>query len=211
MRLGGTVADPPDPFDAEPVVLDEGTLLYRTHGEGRRVTEFNPGIGAPTRFAFFGDPPVPVLYAAETEEAAVAETLLHDVPLGGGILSFDDYRKRIMGRFAVRRTLRLARLHGLGLRRLEVDNTDVIDVHGPGVYERTVAWAEAAHDAGFDGVEWMSTRCNSDRAQVFFGDRVDADDLAQDVTFARVFGIESGFNWLVDICAPLRVDVMPPT
>lgn len=45
-------------------------------------------------------------------------------------------------------------------------------------YDRTVLWAQAAHEAGFDGVEYMSRQCNSDRAYVFFGDRAnDAFDL----------------------------------
>lgn len=201
---------PPKPFNAADADIKAGDLLYRVHGNRRAVSDFNPGGGNPTRFAFFGAPPVPVLYTATTEEAAVAESLLHDVPLAGGVMSYDGYADRLMGRVEVTRDLRLASLHGLGLRRLNIVDTDVIDVHGPGVYAQTLAWAEAAHVAGFDGLEWMSSRCNDSRAQIFFGDRVLGGDLVQDPAFARVFATSAGFDWLVDMCAPLRVDVMPP-
>ncbi|WP_179577397.1 RES domain-containing protein [Leifsonia psychrotolerans] len=57
-----------------------GHELYRVHSRQRAGNAFNPGSGKPTRFAFFGDPTVPVLYAADTEAAAVCESLLHDLP-----------------------------------------------------------------------------------------------------------------------------------
>ncbi|HZJ04912.1 MAG TPA: RES domain-containing protein [Nocardioidaceae bacterium] len=182
----------------------------RVHSNTRHVTDSNPGIGKPTRFAFFGSPSIPVLYAAETEEAAVAESLLHDVPLSGRPLPARDYRDHVLGRFEVLRDLRLAMLHGLGLRRLNITNTDVIDVHGAGVYRETVAWAAAAHSAGSDGVEWMSTKCNNSPAQVLFGDRVLATDLLLDPAYGRVFLLPEHFNWLVDMCVPLRIEVLPP-
>jgi hypothetical protein len=56
--------------------LPKGHRLYRVFTNTRPPTEFNPGIGAATRFGFFGKPVVPIMYAADTEEAAVAESLL---------------------------------------------------------------------------------------------------------------------------------------
>ena len=49
-----------------------GVKLYRVHRNTRAATEFNPGVGAPTRFGFFGDPVVPILSAAATEDAGSA-------------------------------------------------------------------------------------------------------------------------------------------
>lgn len=82
------IPEPPDPFRPRTATLGTGTQLYRcyTAEEGRTATTFNPGFGSPTRFGFFGNPLVPVLYAAASEQAAVAETLLHDVPVIGGRL-----------------------------------------------------------------------------------------------------------------------------
>ncbi len=72
---------PPTPFKPEIETLSAGHLLYRVFTNSRPPTEFNPGIGAPTRFGFFGKPVVPLMYAADTEEAAIAETLLHDADI----------------------------------------------------------------------------------------------------------------------------------
>lgn len=197
---------PPSPFDPEIEELPTGTALYRVYSNSRRATDFNAGIGAPTRFGFFGDPTVPVMYAAATEVTAVCESLLHDVPVEGGLLIYDDYRSKVMGRLTTTRPLRLARLHGTGLRRVHAAADD-ISVPGASAYAETVRWAEAAHDAGLDGLVWMSNRCNDTRSYVFFGDRCSA-ALEHDTTFGRIFATGLDQFWLIDICAPLHVEVL---
>lgn len=107
-----TVPSPPDPFDAEAEVLVVGARLYRVATTSRPATAFNPGYGTRTRFAFFGTPPVPVLYAAESPTAALAESLLHDVPPSGGFLTADVYSRAVMVRLEVTAPLRLAKLRG---------------------------------------------------------------------------------------------------
>jgi hypothetical protein len=72
------VKGPPDPFKPAIETLPKGHRLYRVFTNTRPPTEFNPGVGAATRFGFFGKPVVPIMYAADTEEAAIAETLLHE-------------------------------------------------------------------------------------------------------------------------------------
>ena len=151
---------------------------------------------------------VPVLYAADTEQGALAESLLHDVPTTGGRLTYDAYADSVMGRLAVRRALRLASLRGLGLRRLGVSARELTDTEAS-EYPRTVAWAAAAHTAGFDGLAWTSRLCNDTRAVVLFGDRC-GDAISQDPTYGRLFESGPGLDWLIDTCAPLHVDVLPP-
>ncbi|WP_165782300.1 RES family NAD+ phosphorylase [Mycolicibacterium brumae] len=199
---------PPIPFNPQSATLDAGTHLYRvfTAAEGRTATTFNPGFGSATRFAFFGDPVVPVLYAAATQEAAIAETLLHDIPVSGGVLPYDAYGRTVMARLRLTRPVRVGVLHGLGLRRLKVSDTE-LTAGGADTYPDTVAWARAAHDAGFDGLVWMSRLCDDARAYVFFGDRCDG-AVVQDATFARLFATGSDQLWLIDLCAPLHVDVL---
>ena len=68
-------------------------------------------------------------------------------------------------------------------------------------------WMAAAHEAGLDGAVWMSHRCNTDRAYVLFGDRVDTADLVVDSSYARAFALEPDLAWLTDLCVPLHVDV----
>jgi hypothetical protein len=199
---------PPKRFNPKIATLDVGTQLYRvfTAAEGRTATTFNPGYGAPTRFAFFGTPVVPVLYAAATEEAAVAETLLHDIPVSGGILPYDKYARTVMARLEVARPVRVGILHGLGLRKLKV-TAEALTASGAETYPETVKWAQAAHDAEFDGLVWMSRLCNDAKAYVFFGDRCD-DAFIQDSTFGRLFATGADQLWLIDLCAPLHVDVL---
>lgn len=203
------IPDPPEPFDPEVHTLDPGTLLYRVGSTERPIASFNPGEGGPTRFAFFGEPPIPVLYAAGTETAALAETLLHDIPVSGGNLLWDDYSRAVMGRLRIARPLRVANFRGLGLRRLGVRADQLIDTPAS-TYSRTVRWAQAAHIAGLDGAIWTSRLSNDASAIVLFGDRA-ADAVSQDETFARLFTSGPGLDWLIDICAPLRVNVLPPS
>lgn len=151
---------------------------------------------------------MPVLYAADTAQAALAESLLHDIPVSGGYLTWDDYSQVVMGRLRLTRDLRLACLRGLGLRKLGVQASQVTDTDAT-EYPRTVAWAQSAHDAGYDGVAWTSRLCNDSRAVVLFGDRA-ADAVDLDPTFGRYFDAGPGLDWLIITCAPLRVDVLPP-
>jgi hypothetical protein len=199
---------PPNPFNPQTATLDVGTQLYRvfTAAGGRSATTFNPGFGAPTRFAFFGTPVIPVLYAAATEEAAVAETLLHDIPVSGGILPYDKYARTVMARLQVARPVRVGILYGPGLRQLKV-TADDLTASGAETYPETVKWAQAAHDAKFDGLVWMSRLCNDAQAYVFFADRCD-DAFIQDSTFGRLFATGADQLWLIDLCAPLHVDVL---
>jgi hypothetical protein len=202
------VNGPKGRFEPLSYPLPAGQELYRVFGNrsGRTVTAFNPGVGGPTRFAFFGDPVVPVLYAAQTQEAAVCETLLHDIPMDGGMLTPDDYEDKVMGAARTTRELSLASFMGTGLRALKVDASDITATKADR-YKETVAWAEAAHAAGFDGAVWMSSRCNTDRAYILFGDRVAGSDLEVDVSFGRAFGLEPDRGWLSDFCAPLHIDI----
>lgn len=200
------VPNPPQPFDPDVVTLPAGETLFRVHSMNRAGHKFNPGMGAPTRFAFFGDPVVPALYAAATEQAAIAESLLRDVPLTGGQLMPFAYRDKRMSQLRTNRDLRLASFLGLGLRRLGV-TADQVTTTAAAHYDRTVLWAQAAHEAGFDGLVYMSRQCNSDRAHVFFGDRAnDAFDL--DPLYRWDFGDPlDGLPKLITFCNALGVEV----
>jgi RES domain len=200
------VARPPHPFDPATATLPAGHPLYRVLSATRTATDFNPGHGGRTRFGFFGKPVVPILYAAESEDAAIAETLLHDIPATGGLLPHDQYATKVLVRLEVTRPVRVGVLHGTGLRRLKVTAAELTAGPASG-YDSTVRWAAAAHDAGLDGLVWMSRQCNDTKAYVFFGDRC-ADAFAQDPSHARIFASPADQIWLIDRCAPLHVDVL---
>lgn len=205
------VREPPTPFKPQTEALAAGQQLFRVYSN--RVpspVSFNPGFGNGGRFHFFGDPYIPVLYAAETQIAAVCETILHEVPKVGGVVEYEDYRTSVMAEIEPVRELKLASFLGTGLRTLgigAINLTDTTSYH----YPRTVAWAEAAHAAGFDGVAWMSGRENSSKAYMFFGDRVSENDLeVRPAGVSRIFSSGADFDWLVDQCAVMNINVMPP-
>jgi RES domain len=200
------VRRPPDPFDPATATLPSGHLLYRVLSATRTATDFNPGFGSPTRFGFFGKPVVPIMYAADTEDAAIAETLLHDIPAEGGLLPYDQYATKVLVRLKVTQSLRVGVLHGTGLRRLKVTAAELTSSPASS-YATTVRWAEATHDAGLDGLVWMSRQCNDTKAYVFFGDRC-AQAFTQDPSHARIFASPADQIWLIDRCAPLHVDVL---
>ena len=197
---------PPDPFDPATAILPEGHLLYRVLSATRTATDFNPGCGSRTRFGFFGKPVVPIMYAADTEDAAIAETLLHDIPVEGGLLPYDQYATKVLVRLKLTQRLHVGVLHGTGLRRLKVTAAELTSSPASS-YATTVRWAEAAHKAGLDGLVWMSRQCNDTKAYVFFGDRC-AEAFAQDPSHARIFASPADQIWLIDRCAPLHVDVL---
>lgn len=173
---------------------------------GAHLNQFNPGYGPPTRFAFFGDPPIPILYCAESESSALCETLLRDIPYEGGEVLPSEYQRLVMGRLVVQRDLKLASFRGTGLRALGVEPGDITETDDDR-YSETVLWAEAAHGAGYDGIVWTSRRCNSDAAYMFFGDRVSEADLAIDSGFSSIFAMADDIFWLADYCAPLNIEV----
>lgn len=203
---------PPDPdeFDPASETLPAGTGPFRVHSNRFRPTEFNPGVGTGGRFSFFGDPPTPVLYAAETTDAARSETLLHDVPLRGGILHPGMYLHQLESRITITRDLALVSFLGLGLRRLGVP-AEGLTATSASHYPFTRQWAQAAHHTGADGIVWMSKRCNSDRAYMLFGDRVvDGTDVVQDPGYGLIFASTPGLNDLIDFCNSVKVRLMLP-
>ncbi len=199
---------PKGDFKPLSIAFSAGSSLYRVYSNrsGRLSNGFNPGQGSSTRFAFLGNPTVPVLYAAATEEAAVSETLLHDVPISGGALRADDYLDKVMARLIVKRELRLVSFMGLGLRALGVRAVD-LTMTDASRYAETVEWAAAAHQDGFDGIVWMSRQQNTEQAFMLFGDRVDPEELEIDPGFARAFALPDDVDWLARMCIPLNVAV----
>lgn len=200
---------PPHPFAPEIVEIRADEKFFRVHPSRYRPVQFNPGFGAGGRFHFFGHPRVPVLYMATTREAAVAETLLHDLPVGkASVLQRRVYEDMVMSGIRVQRTLQIALFHGFGLRRLGVQATQLTDTP-TSRYPMTRLWSEAAHRLGLDGVVWMSRQLNSDQAYVLFGDRVAESELEVVPGSGLVFAGGPGFEWLVNTCVPLHVDVTP--
>ncbi|WP_226773789.1 RES family NAD+ phosphorylase, partial [Arthrobacter sp. ES1] len=200
--------DPPVPFRPRTIVMHRKTRMYRLHDNRFRTPEFNPGPKGPGRFHFFGTPNVPALYTAATEAGAVAETLLRNIPVSGGAIAYEDYESKVMAALEIKREVRLASFLGTDLRALKVAPEQLTTTPLDN-YPQTRKWAEAAHSAGFDGIAWMSRQDNSDRAYMFFGDRVTEDDFTVVPGSGRIFALEPDRDWLADLCTPMHIEVLP--
>lgn len=183
--------------------------VFNTSRQANSAITFNPGFGSNSRFAFFpsgNGQKVPVLYAAQTENSAVAESLLHYIPASGGLLYPRDYQTKALGHFTVNRKLTVAGFRGLGLRQLGITAKQLTDT--PAVdYHRTVRWAGAAHKTGFDGVIWTSSKCNNLYAIMLFGDRATANDLSV-LPGGRSFMDPANVDWLTGLCGELNIQVL---
>jgi hypothetical protein len=179
------IRKPDNPLTApNTVILKMGAVLERVHNRKFKANSFNPCLGNPTRFAPIKDKNghcVPSLYAGETFEAAVFETIFHDVPAKAK-------RKRVpkkkveetaQGRLETKRDLTLVSLREPDLKRWRIKRAQLIAT-SPKVYLQTAAWAEAIHHQfpNVDGLEWTSNQCDPATAYLFFGDRVQASDFS---------------------------------
>ncbi len=129
-----------------------------------------------------------MLYAAKSLEAAICESLLHEVPAKGGAIFHADYSTAELGRFTSSKKLNLAQFMGNGLRRLGLDHRQIVSTNAAH-YDVTVQWTQEAHRADFDGMIWMSHRRNTDAAVILFGDRVTESELKVDTGY----GIRKNF------------------
>lgn len=199
--LGTTVEPPTERIAA-------GATLYRVHPARYPAEAFHPGSGAAkplARFSFFGQPAiVPALYAADSVEAAIGETLLRDVPLAGGSLPLENVDYRVLSQVTTTRELTLLRLHGDGFRRIGVA-ADQLTTTSPRRYHQTVPWGGAAYRAGLDGVAWMSRHHDSSGAYVLYRPGDVAAHPAG--TVLHDFTTPDGLDWLTRQLAPVNVDI----
>jgi len=176
-------------FTPAVIVLPCGSVVHRVFGNLHGPAEFNPGFGESSHFSFFGDPVVPVLYAAEDIEGAVSEGVLHHLPPTGGVLFPARYEDRIAAGLATNRELSLAIFQGF-----------------PSEHADTAAWARVVWELGLDGCAWQSPRHVTSRAYVFFDRAADAFTVAPEVA-PRVFANGPDLDWLIDFCAYHRIEV----
>ncbi len=179
-----TLPRPSVPFPAiQPYRLAVGTELHRIHKSELRAAQFNPGLGAPTRFAPFTDAAgamVPSLYGGMTRESAAFESIFHDIEPSAAFktVRLDTVTSRSVSRVSVARDLRLAPLFAPDLKAWSIARTDLIETP-KNTYDQTVLWAQAIHaaDPTIEGLIWTSRQCDPICCVALFGDRVRESDL----------------------------------
>jgi RES domain len=172
------IPTPPDPSALNPLIHEwkAGRAIVRCHDSAFGATEFNrtasEGRFRPVRSK---GRIVGTVYGAQDDAGAIAESVFRPVPVGTAV--------RLVGRgrlvpimistLAINRTLRLASLHGNGLRRIGASHAQLIDSEAD-QYPALAAWGQALHDcpATPDGVVWRSRHFDDSYAFLLFGDRV---------------------------------------
>jgi hypothetical protein len=196
---------PDDPGALDPlfVRMTSGSRLFRVHGGDLAAGELNPGVGLGGRFHFIQDAvgaPVPSLYGAFSESAALAETVFHDVPVRPSErrwLAAWKLEGLMLSELRTRRDLTLVELYHPGLGRLGLEPAE-LTATPPSQYPRTRAWAQALHRASeADGLVWMSRLHNTERVCAFFGDRVSEEGF-EVVGIPLPLGYGRGFAMVIE-------------
>jgi hypothetical protein len=123
---------------------------------------------------------VGTIYGAQDDAGAIAEYVFRSVPIGTAVRQVGRARlvPLMISTLASSRTLRLASLHGNGLRRVGATRAELIDSEAD-QYPVLTPWGQALHDcpAKPDGIVWRSRHYDDSYAFLLFGDRVRRNDL----------------------------------
>jgi hypothetical protein len=156
---------------------------------------------------------VPLLYAGESDRGALFETVLHD-QMPGSFVDHNRWSSHVLSAIEVTAALELVSLHGNGLRSLGLYAGDITDTY-PRLYPRCTRWAAWIHHHASTaaGLTWRSRQDNSQRAYVFFGDRVAPGALAMPAEAGAGWveplpiGHGHGLDWVRGVAASVRVKV----
>jgi len=160
---------PPEGPQARPAVdtVPAGKRLWRIHRQDTAALAFSTRIPTALTGGRFDctDDSWGVLYAADSFEGAVAETILRTTPLvdvGERVVPFAQVRGRVVSVLELPRDLRVASLHGADAAAVGqgpwLTKCDAVD------YPLTRMWARAIHDCdeSLDGLVWRA-RFDEDR------------------------------------------------
>lgn len=198
------VPDPPTSLALELEPWAAGREIVRVVLTTRDSAGFHPAPGS-ARFRPVLDQSgqlVPTLYGAENADAALAESILHDLsPRRRSTIPYERLRDRMLVRLAPTRELRLAAMHGAGLQRAQIKRTQLIDTLPPS-YPQTAKWGQVIHDhpEHVDGIVWMSRQFDSRRALMLFGDRVRPDELTPTSGSTLHLGAGAGYELAAATC-----------
>ena len=161
-------------------------LLWRVYPRRYGTTGFNGGRLGNARFSPIevAGVLVPTLYAASTLDVALMETVWHDAPTpshGFHLVLKEATEPRRVGSLKPSEALHLVDLTTVGLRRLGLARSDVVDsdqVNYP-VTRQLSAWLyENKPEA--QGICWISRQNDEGRAMVLFEPRLGSVTLAVD-------------------------------
>jgi hypothetical protein len=168
--------DPPAGFDPLLEMLPSRAFVWRCHSIERDPVEPNSTV-SPGRFRPVYDTDgsvVPTCYAADSEDAAIAEGPFHDLPVVAGPKHLARAVTDILtlSHLTVTRDLSLVSFRRHGLRRVGATQGTLIEP-GQLCYPASAAWGQAAynHESKPDGILWVSRQFPGGAAMLLFWDR----------------------------------------
>jgi hypothetical protein len=206
--------EPPRRCPGTPVLVTRkrGTSLYRVHSAVYRGNEFNPEPATnPRRGGRFDHTSrgEAFLYAGSTIGAAIAETLMRDLPSEptARYVPFGQLQGRAISRLRLRREMTLVLLRGRGLSELGQDRwlttCEAVD------YPSTRKWAAAIREWVPDaaGFAWLD-RLQDRFAYIFYRSRVAPRDF--EIVWTRRADEGRGLQSVRYHLRKHRADVEPP-
>jgi hypothetical protein len=207
------VPQPPPAADLDPLVTewDAGRPFWRCHDVRFGSSEFNrtasPGRFRPVRSR---GRLVGTLYGAELDAGSIAEHVFRPVPVDAEVRRVRRSRLAplLLSSLACRRPLRLAALHGNGLRRVGATKAQLID-SDPDEYPTLAPWGQALHDcpAEPDGIIWRSRHFDDSYSFVLFGDRVTRREL-EIVEPPLPLGLGRGLDRVTDLAEEAAITLV---
>lgn len=206
---------PPATLHVTLITLSREQVLHRVHSDEYEGDQFNPGVKGNARFSPIrtakGDP-IPTIYAADTFDAALMESVFHDVPHAPGFKQFD--KRKLEGqehsKVQVTQDLKLADLTSKPLRKLGPTRKQLIDTEKD-QYPKTREWAQAIHEQHLDiqGLYWTSRQDDSARSVMLFGDRVPEGTLQQVGDSRSLLKDEQAYGEVLDVAEVIGVVIAP--
>jgi hypothetical protein len=160
---------------------------YRVHEAVYHPLSFNPSPLGNARFSPFrraDNSVVAALYAGDCIEAALMETVFHEVPVPSAKAQLSERsimdRKWVVTQISNVAPLTLVDLSSIGLRRIGLSRQDLIDTNATG-YPATQAFARELYlrYPKAQGIRWVSRLYDEGVCIVLYEDRITPGSLLQ--------------------------------
>ncbi len=184
--------------------------VFRCHQVGISGIAFNPGQGQPTRFSPLFSPKgesIPTLYAAESFDAAVYETIFRQEASHLFSVSSDIANTVAVSRITVCRELLMVPLFTPELRRWNIEESELFSPC-ESIYKaaRALATAIWRDNPRANGIKWCSRQDSTSNAYLLFGDRCNDGDLLVQQT-QSVDSDEDFPQQLVEVAQRAGIDI----
>lgn len=197
------------------IEIPVGTVLWRVHDRGQPCDRFLASDSDPDDPREGGrfDPlphrrPVPVLYAASSPQAAIAESLVHIDPRGVmHPCRRDEAERKAISKLLVQRPLAVVAFHGLDVHRFPLKHRELAEC-GQRDYPATRAWAVLFRERAkaSQGLAWISRQDNTSLSYALWGDRVGEESVEPQGRSNPLYS-GSGLRWVNEVLERMGVQL----